>query len=206
MKRRDFIIKGSLFAFAVSTINYSCLTSKETSEITTGDNCDPTTKDILGPFFRAGAPLRNNVRAKNDQRNLLTIKGQLMLNDCKTPIKNTVIDFWQANNKGEYDNETSDFNYRAKVKTDENGNYEYKTIIPGKYLNGNQFRPSHIHIRVNGENTHELISQIYFQGDEHIENDPWASHPSAKQRLLPQSDLSNTEKLVTFDLILKQLT
>ena len=40
------------------------------------------------------------------------------------------MDFWQANENGDYDN--LGFNFRGKIITDENGNYNLETIIPGK--------------------------------------------------------------------------
>ena len=61
------------------------------------------------------------------------------------------MDFWQADEYGDYDN--VGFNFRGKIITDENGNYNLETIIPGKYLNGSQYRPSHIHLKVQAEDT-----------------------------------------------------
>ena len=51
----------------------------------------------------------------------------------------------------------------------------------------------------------ELISQIYFQGDPHITDDPWASKKKAKHRILPISLEDTKGNLsVVFDISLKR--
>ena len=78
--------------------------------------------------------------------------------------------------------------------------YAFKTILPGKYLNGALYRPAHIHFRISEANSKELISQIYFEGDPHITNDPWASKKQAELRILPISLADTRGNLtVTFD-------
>ena len=66
-------------------------------------------------------------------------------------------------------------------------------------------RPAHIHYRVTAEGHKELISQLYFHGDPHIEKDPWASRPSAQQRILPiiLEDV-NANLVVNFDIFLAE--
>jgi catechol 1,2-dioxygenase len=70
------------------------------------------------------------------------------------------------------------------MATDEKGVYSFTTILPGKYLNGELYRPAHIHFRVTAPGYREIISQIYFKGDPHITEDPWASQPKAEHRIL----------------------
>ena len=55
----------------------------------------------------------------------------------------------------------------------EDGSYQFDTILPGRYLNGSTYRPSHIHVRVrwddeNGSN--DFISQLYFEGDPFLQS------------------------------------
>ncbi|MFT6677865.1 MAG: catechol 1,2-dioxygenase, partial [Granulosicoccus sp.] len=83
-----------------------------------------------------------------------------------------------------YDNESENFLHRASWRSGKEGEYSFKTIIPGKYLNGQLYRPSHIHFRVSAKGTKELISQIYFKGDPNIAEDPWASQEMAQHRIL----------------------
>ena len=84
------------------------------------------------------------------------------------------------------------------------GEYSFKTIFPGKYLNGEYYRPAHIHYRVTEKNSKELVSQIYFQGDPQITKDPWASQDNAKLRILQLilEDINGT-LAINFNIYLK---
>ena len=113
--------------------------------------------------------------------------------------------YGHCNTKGEYDNTSKEFNQRAKWYTNEKGEYAFKTILPGKYLNGKLYRPAHIHFRITEEHSKELVSQIYFKGDPHIEKDPWASKEKAEHRVLPIVLEDTAGNLaVTFDIYLKE--
>ena len=173
--RRDFLKKGFVATLA------SFIPFKLNAQVNL--DCEPTTTDILGPFFSEGAPETNSIIPEDYEGERLFLSGTLSSTDCDRTISNAVMDFWQANENGDYDN--VGFSFRGKIITDENGNYNLETIIPGKYLNGSQYRPSHIHLKVQAEGYDELVTQIYFQGDESISADPWASAPSATNRIIP---------------------
>ena len=81
-------------------------------------------------------------------------------------------EYEDLNNKesqGEYDKNSdsylnSDYEevlYRSKIYTDNNGNYAYQTILPGKYLNSTYYRPSHIHYKSSYLEQNELTTQFY---------------------------------------------
>jgi hypothetical protein len=65
----------------------------------------------------------------------------------------------------------------------------FETILPGKYLNGSQYRPSHIHFKITPPGFPTLITQLYFQGDPDIPADAAASITSgtfdATNRIIP---------------------
>lgn len=147
-------------------------------------DCD-TTNDILGPFYRPNAPVRSDLTYEGLQGTRIELKGKVFKSDCVTTIKDALVEIWHCNTEGEYDNDSDEFRQRARLKTNEKGEYSFRTILPGKYLNGELYRPSHIHYRVTEKNSQELISQIYFKGDPHITEDPWASRDKAKHRILP---------------------
>lgn len=163
-----------------------------------------TTNDILGPFYRKNAPVRNDLRIKGVPGNQITIKGTVFGDDCKTPLTNAKVEIWHCDTKGNYDNDTKEYKHRATIHTDHKGDYSAITIIPGKYLNGRLYRPAHIHFRVSAPKHKELISQIYFEGDPHITEDPWASQKKAEHRILPVfPDDINSNLGVKFDIYLK---
>lgn len=178
MDRKLFLKQSLVAAFSVSTFG-KVLRAGSSFE---GD-CE-TTSDILGPFYRENAPERSDLTYAGLVGNEITIKGTVYGKDCITAVSGALIEIWHCDTKGEYDNTSNDFKHRGLQKSNEKGEYTFKTILPGKYLNGALYRPSHIHFRITAAGKKELISQIYFAGDPHIEKDPWASHVSAKERTL----------------------
>lgn len=179
MNRKQFFISTGLSAFSLTTLG-SILKKADNSF---GGNCK-TTNDILGPFYRENSPIRNDLTASNQKGNVILLKGQIFKTDCVTPIKDATIEIWHCDINGEYDNDSIEFRNRAKWITNQKGEYSFKTILPGKYLNGALYRPSHIHFRITTKGYKEIISQIYFKGDPHITTDPWANDKEAEHRIL----------------------
>ncbi len=178
MKRRKILKIGALTGFAPF---WPIIKSKACN--TTNPECDPTTSDIQGPFYTPNAPDRMKIYPDGAPGTLLFLTGTVYYNDCETPLPDAVVDVWQADDGGAYDN--SGFNYRGVTKTNAQGSYSIETILPGKYLNGAQFRPRHIHFKFQGANSPELTTQLYFEGDTSIPIDPWASDPTAAERIIP---------------------
>ena len=168
-----------------------------------------TSSDIEGPFYIPNSPNISILTPPEINSNLLFITGTVYANDCITPIPLATIDIWHAN-QGEFDAATNSYLnssyedqlYRAKIYTDNNGNYAYQTILPGKYLNGNSYRPSHIHYKSSYLEKNELTTQLYFEGDTSIESDPWASNLSAENRIIPLTMDENKNLNGVFDITL----
>ena len=53
--------------------------------------------------------------------------------DCK-PVQGAVLDVWQADANGNYDNKS--YNLRGKIVTDKAGKYVLDTIYPGRLHTG----------------------------------------------------------------------
>ena len=179
MNRKNFLRSTSLAAFSLTALGFVI---KDENGNHAGD-CE-TTNDILGPFYREGSPLRSDMTFEGLKGNRITVKGKVYGPDCSTPLENAQVEIWHCNIEGEYDNETEEFKHRARWVTDKKGEYSFTTIMPGKYLNGKLYRPAHIHFRVTEKGSRELVSQIYFKGDPHIKEDPWASQAKAVHRIL----------------------
>lgn len=197
MKRRNFInngFKGFIAVTLLPKVGYSFFTD----DIFSSGGCVPTTSDILGPFYRANAPFRSNMQIVGDPGTPLIYKGTVYDLNCN-PLPNALIEVWQANDAGVYDNSSPDFEYRASLYSDALGQYEFTSIHAGPYLNGSQYRPSHIHFRVTAPGIAELITQLYFVGDPYIAADPWASDPDAALRIVPINNVSGTDTAI-FDI------
>jgi catechol 1,2-dioxygenase len=183
MDRKKFLLTTGLTAIAMSAFGRVVQHLDGDQEMFGGDCA--TTNDILGPFYRPGSPVRADLTHEGLQGARITVQGRVLGPDCKKPLQNATVEIWHCDTLGEYDNESNEFRLRGQWKTDASGAYSFKTIFPGKYLNGRLYRPAHIHFRVSAPGHKELISQIYFKGDPHILEDPWASQSKANQRILP---------------------
>ena len=121
-------------------------------------NCIPTFKDGGGPYYKPNSPFREKIVQDTSNGDRLIVSGKILKNDCVTPISNAVLDIWQANEKGVYE----DLWYRGQVRADKNGIYKFETIIPKGYGEGTGYRPPHIHFKVFIENEDIITSQMFF--------------------------------------------
>lgn len=110
---------------------------------------------------------------------VLHIRGQILDEHCQ-PVPGAWVEIWQANTYGRYRHENDSnpapldphFQGWGKVKTNEQGHYHFKTIIPGPYpVNERWWRPPHIHFKVAKRGYHELTTQMYFAGHKFNERD-----------------------------------
>jgi catechol 1,2-dioxygenase len=194
--RRDFLKKSSLLAIAATMAPFSSCREKE--EPAPGpENCR-TTDDILGPFYLAGAPFREDIIPEGVATEPLFVQGKV-ISGCTDAIADAIVEIWNANEEGSYDSST-DFLFRGRFRTGSDGTYSFRTIVPGRYLNGGTFRPSHIHFRITAPGYAELVSQIYFREDPFIDSDPWASAEKAVERILEISQNNNGDDIVNFDI------
>jgi catechol 1,2-dioxygenase len=200
MKRRTFIQKSSVTALSISAFGSIFWNGKSY----VGDS--PTTSDILGPFYRPGAPMRSNIIPSDSQGDPLNLIGTIFKEDGKTPLKNAFIEIWQCDEKEYYDNASDDYRFRGALKTSANGKYEFKTIVPVPYKadqnDESSWRPSHIHMRVSVPDQQDLITQVYFKGDKYVDKDPWSSSPQAINRILTITKNGAGQNEVKFDVVM----
>ncbi len=202
MKRRSFIKNSSLTAMSMSAFGIIEWDGKNY----VGDT--PTTTDILGPFYRPGAPMRSNIIPSGSKGMPLKLTGHVFKHDGKSALDNVLIEIWQCDENEYYDNTSDAFLFRGGVKTDKNGRYAFKTIIPVPYKanpdNEASWRPAHIHMRVSSPDQQDLITQIYFKGDKYLDKDSSSSNPLATHRILEITKNSLNENVVTFDILMSK--
>lgn len=130
--------------------------------------CAVTEDNILGPFYKADAPFRDDITDGVPGQKLI-VSGTVYGCDCVTPLEGAIVDIWQADDGGAYDN--TGFVLRGRLTTDAAGHYELTTILPGFYLNGANYRPRHIHYKVSHPTAVALTTQLYFEGDPNFATD-----------------------------------
>ena len=202
MQRRTFIKNSSLTVISISAFGALNWNGKNFE----GDN--ETTTDILGPFYRPGAPLRNNLRLPGSSGAPIVLKGIIFKEDGKTPVNNAFVEIWHCDEHEVYDNASDDYNYRGAQKTKADGKYAFKSILPVPYKADPNieasWRPAHIHMRVSVPGQQDLITQLYFKGGKYVETDTWASAPQAVNRILDVSKNASGESEIVFNVIMRK--
>lgn len=127
-------------------------------ELTPACDDHPTASNALGPFFKPRSPKRRSLRGAGVKGTPLLVTGTVMSKSCK-PVANALLDFWQADGIGQYDN--SGFRLRGHQFTDRHGHYRLETVMPGLYPG----RTRHIHVRAKGPGRSVLTTQLFFPGE-----------------------------------------
>ena len=86
------------------------------------------------------------------------VTGWVVTTSCQ-PVSRALIDVWQADAAGNYDN--SGYRFRGHLYTDPTGQYRFETVVPGLYPG----RTRHIHVKVQAPNGPILTTQLYFPGE-----------------------------------------
>lgn len=150
-----------------------------------------TPRTIEGPLYVAGAPLAEGFARMDDGADAngeaMLLTGRVTDEDGK-PLANAIVDIWHADSKGNYsyfDKSQSDFNLRRRIKTDSDGRYAVRSIIPSGYgcppegstqallnlLGRHGQRPAHIHYFVSAPGHKHLTTQINLAGDQFTYDD-----------------------------------
>jgi protocatechuate 3,4-dioxygenase beta subunit len=149
-----------------------------------------TLSELTGPLY-SNNKIGNydNDLTKNGIKNgepigeRIIVAGKVM-DESGRPVRNTLVEVWQANAAGRYIHKVDQHNApldpnflgAGRCLTDDEGNYKFYTIKPGAYPWGNHpnaWRPNHIHFSLFGNQiTSRLVTQMYFPGDPLLEYDP----------------------------------
>ncbi len=170
--------------------------------------------ELTGPVYGAEAvrPLdddltRNAVKTGEPIGERIIVVGRV-LDDTGRPIRNALVEVWQANAAGRYHHQVDrhpaplDPNYTGagRCLTNERGEYRFTTLKPGAYPwknHLNAWRPAHIHFSIFGVNfLQRLVTQMYFPGDPLLPLDPiYNSVPDAeaRQSLIARYDHGTTQ-------------
>jgi hydroxyquinol 1,2-dioxygenase len=178
-KRQEFILLSD-------TLGLSALVDI----LQNGDKPEKITESsLLGPFFREGAPEMpfdaDIAGPVEGERVILHGRVTSIYGDL---VPNAMLDVWQAGPNGLYDLQDEnqpEMNLRARLRTDSEGRYRFRSIKPasypvptdgpvGKMLNAvgrHPFRPAHIHFLINAPGYETLTTALYIDGDAYLDSD-----------------------------------
>ena len=154
-----------------------------------GDD-DPTPAQTEGPYFKSSSPQRSSLLESGVAGTLLTLTGRVLSTSCQ-PISAAKLDFWQADDSGNYDN--VGFRLRGHQFTDADGRFTLQTIVPGLYPG----RTRHIHVKAQAPNQSILTTQLYFPNEPRNATDGIFS----SELLMAISEVSGG-RAATFDFVL----
>lgn len=119
---------------------------------------DATPEQTEGPYFTPDSPRRRNLVDPGMPGRRLVVSGVVLGTDCR-PVPRALLDFWQADADGDYDNEG--YRLRGHQLADTRGRYRLVTIVPGLYPG----RTRHIHVKVQRPRGTVLTTQLYFPSE-----------------------------------------
>jgi catechol 1,2-dioxygenase len=189
------VASGTFFGFSVKAANDGRAYRQPEKD-------GATTWLPLGPAYVPGAPVQDSPcvlpMRPDEPGEILIVSGQVRSTDG-TPIAGAVLDIWMTNTAGDYsgltpemlaplvlelDDSLPEYNLRGKIRTDDDGCYEYRTVMPGieslgipedgplgglyRALERVDERPLHIHSIVTADGFHTLTTQSHFAGDPHV--------------------------------------
>lgn len=149
-----------------------------------------TPSQTEGPFYKPNSPERTFLRESGLSGTPLTVTGYVLSRTCQ-PIAHALLDFWQADSNGNYDN--TGFRLRGHQYTDKQGRYSLDTFVPGEYPG----RTRHIHVKVQAPGKPVLTTQLYFPGEARNDSDGIFS-----PELLMQVQQTTNGQLATFNFII----
>ena len=159
-----------------------------------------TVSQTAGPYVHIGlAPgaagfdiyreeLGRDIAGPNARGQRIRVEG-LVIDGMGSPVKDVLIEVWQANAAGLYENQQPDcqpeLNLRGKLRTDRKGGFNFLSVKPGGYalpsdgpvgrlmtaLGCPLERPAHVHFRVTAKGHQTLTTHIFDRADPAIDRD-----------------------------------
>lgn len=167
ISRKNFIVAAGLGAIAlpaaVSAAAAPAQARTKPPRLTPTPTCDdgdddPTPAQMEGPYFKPGSPERSSLVTPGMPGTPLTVTGIVYSLSCR-PVSRALLDFWQADYYGNYDN--YGYTLRGHQYTDTMGRFSLTTIVPGLYPG----RTRHIHVKVQAPYQRILTTQLYFPNE-----------------------------------------
>ena len=149
-----------------------------------------TETTVLGPFFVADAPdmpFGGDISPDLEGKRLFVSGSVRSTADGLLP--DASVDVWHSDGDGFYDvqqlDATGGLTMRGRLRTDANGAFSFKTIMPAAYPIPNDgpvgqmldaqgrhpFRPAHVHFLVQAAGHATLVTHLFEEGDRYLDSD-----------------------------------
>ena len=161
----------------------------------------PTSEQDLGPFYPIMRPpdhdadlTRVRGRSGTAMGQPIQVMGQVV-DSHGNPIRNAQVELWQCNAAGRYDHPGDqanpaalDPNFQgfARLATDRDGGFKFRSIKPKDYDTPIGRRTPHIHFDVRGHRE-RLITQMYFPGEPLNDSDFLLKNASPRESVIAES-------------------
>ena len=148
------------------------------------------TANLLGPFWRSGAPAMasgDSIVRSPTAGDPLRVRAEVV-DGAGRPVEGAEVDVWHASTEGLYENQDpaqAEMNLRGHFVTDAQGRFELRTVKPAGYpvpVNGpvgdllrlqgrHNLRPAHIHFLIAKAGFKTQFAQVYSADDPNLETD-----------------------------------
>lgn len=144
---------------------------------------------VLGPFFTDDAQDKKfgESIASEGKGHYMYVEGKV-LDTQGQPIPGAVIDTWESDGDGIYDNQyenRTEPDCRGRLASEKDGSYAYRAVVPVpygiptdgpvaemlKHLGRHVYRPGHLHVQIKAPGYETLTTALYFEGDPYVTND-----------------------------------
>ena len=129
------------------------------------DECLVTEPMGEGPYFRANAPERTDLRTLGEEGVVLRLAGRVRSAlDCRA-LQGATVEIWHAQMDGIYDMQSATMHYRCTLTTDDKGRFAITTFHPPSYGEDTDPIQSHLHVWVKHPDHEDIVTQLRFAGD-----------------------------------------
>ncbi len=160
-----------------------------------------TSTQPIGPFYPLVRPADHDLDLTRVKGRSGTATGQpiqvigRVLDRRGNPIRNAEVELWQCNAAGRYDHPGDranpaalDPNFQgfARLATDRNGQFKFRSIKPKDYDTPIGRRTPHIHFDIRGRGM-RLGTQMYFAGEELNATDALLKAAASRESVIAES-------------------